>query len=230
MEVISKKQAKQQGLKLYFTGVPCKHGHISERNVAKSDCLACLKMRGYKWAKDNKEHKNALSRELYKITKPRVKASNKKWREANLEKSNATIKAYQEANKVHLYERQQIWRANNSEKVAISTKKSKEKNKESILASGKKWRSKNKYKINEFKQRRQAQKLNATPSWADFDKIRWFYAEAKRLSNETGIKHHVDHIVPLKSKLVCGLHVHTNLQVLPALENQKKSNRSWPGM
>jgi len=52
------------------------------------------------------------------------------------------------------------------------------------------------------------------------------YAEADRLTRETGIKHSVDHIIPLKHKLVSGLHVPNNLQVITLAENISKSN-SW---
>ncbi len=42
---------------------------------------------------------------------------------------------------------------------------------------------------------------------------------------ETGIKHHVDYFYPLQGKTMCGLHVETNLRVIPALDNLRKSNR-----
>jgi hypothetical protein len=40
--IISKQEAKEQGLKRYFTGKPCSKGHISERLVSTSQCTECL--------------------------------------------------------------------------------------------------------------------------------------------------------------------------------------------
>lgn len=66
--------------------------------------------------------------------------------------------------------------------------------------------------------------LQQCPAWADSSAIRAVYREADRLTRETGIPHEVDHEIPLRGRLVSGLHVHTNLRPLPARENRRKSN------
>lgn len=77
---------------------------------------------------------------------------------------------------------------------------------------------------------RRARKLKATPSWANPNEIEKIYIECRRLTEITGIVHHVDHIYPLKSRWMCGLHVETNLQILTREENLAKGNWYWPGM
>jgi hypothetical protein len=72
--------------------------------------------------------------------------------------------------------------------------------------------------------------LNATPTWANNDIISSMYHLAAIYSEALGEKFHVDHIVPLQSKLVCGLHVEHNLQIIPAKDNLSKHNRHWPDM
>lgn len=71
-----------------------------------------------------------------------------------------------------------------------------------------------------------ARKLQATPSWANKDLIEVFYIKAKLMERLTGEKYHVDHVIPLKGKNVCGLHVENNLQVITAKANLQKFNNA----
>lgn len=72
---------------------------------------------------------------------------------------------------------------------------------------------------------RRAGLAKATPVWADRKKIKDVYTRCALETKETGIRHEVDHIIPLKGKLVSGLHVHWNLQVITAVDNRNKSNK-----
>jgi hypothetical protein len=107
------------------------------------------------------------------------------------------------------------WRESNSDKARACTKK---------------WRSEHKEYDVAKAAKRKALKLSATPVWADKSKIKAEYALAQWCTDVMGSIYHVDHIVPLKGKTVCGLHVEANLRVLPALDNINKSNHSWPDM
>ena len=74
--------------------------------------------------------------------------------------------------------------------------------------------------------KRRAVKLNATPIWFDSEKkkISLLYTKAKEWSKILGVTLHVDHIIPLQSKTVCGLHCFDNLQLLEASLNVRKYN------
>jgi hypothetical protein len=69
--------------------------------------------------------------------------------------------------------------------------------------------------------KRRAEILQRTPEWVDLDAIRKFYMGCPK-------GHHVDHELPLKGRLVSGLHVLGNLQYLPADENVRKHNKFTP--
>ncbi len=74
-------------------------------------------------------------------------------------------------------------------------------------------------------QRRNAAKIKATPAWADNSRINRIYYIAQRVTAVTGIEHHVDHVIPLRGKLVSGLHVPENLMVVAYDYNCSKANK-----
>ncbi len=66
---------------------------------------------------------------------------------------------------------------------------------------------------------------DATPAWSDLKAIKAIYQQARRQTLETGIKHEVDHILPIQGKKVCGLHVPSNLRVITKAENARKRSK-----
>jgi hypothetical protein len=101
-------------------------------------------------------------------------------------------------------------------------------NKEAISLVHSEYRNNNKDKINALQAKRRAAKLQAIPCW--FSELDDFvlseaYSHAKHLEELTGVKYHVDHIVPLQGNLVSGLHCADNIQVITATENLTKSNK-----
>jgi hypothetical protein len=70
-----------------------------------------------------------------------------------------------------------------------------------------------------------ADKLQRTPKWADLEMIRKIYDTSAWITKVTGLEHHVDHIIPMRGKLVSGLHVAENLRVLPGPENLSKGSK-----
>jgi hypothetical protein len=91
------------------------------------------------------------------------------------------------------------------------------------------YRQRNKGAVNAATRLRQVRKLKATPLWADLEQIKRIYVACAKVSERTGVEHHVDHIIPLQGENVCGLHVERNLAIIPAKMNLEKSNSfaSW---
>ena len=203
MEIISREESVSKGLKRYFTGKPCKRGHISERYVSSPTCTACAHSQSLLWIKMNPEKSKKMVRE-----------SMRRWRRANVEKSRVQNRtSYYKNHKQTLARarsKNKIWKIANIEKARASIRA---------------WQIANPHLITAYSRARKAGKRKAVPNW--FNKVTTdkIYAQAAWLSLASGIKHHVDHIVPLKHELVCGLHCADNLRVITATENLSKHNR-----
>lgn len=143
------------------------------------------------------------------------------YRQRHPEKVKAAQKAWREKNKQYDQARKEKWREQNPEygKQWIAD------NENRMQHLRKAWKENNPHRLLARDARRRATKKNATPLWADHERIVQVYADAKSLSDDLGVQFEVDHIVPLQGKLVCGLHWEGNLQIIPANDNRRKANK-----
>ena len=136
-------------------------------------------------------------------------------------------KIWYEKNKQKLIAKSVKWNKDNPDRRKEIKTQWAENNKEKVNKSRKQWKDNNQEKIYTYNSIRRANLLKATPKWLDknaLKDIESFYICSQMFSMYTGQKYHVDHIIPLQGKLVSGLHVPNNLQVIPAKENLTKSN------
>ena len=98
------------------------------------------------------------------------------------------------------------------------------KNKEKMKVTQLLWNKANKGKVRHYKRVRKEKLKRSTVSWFEKEMVEIVYHEVAIRGWE------VDHIVPLQSNLVCGLHCHANLQILEKKINRAKSNSYWPDM
>lgn len=120
------------------------------------------------------------------------------------------------------------WQIANKDKVAEYDKVWQQSNKDKKAKNYKNWQLNNRHKVNSYNSKRRALEVSATPAWLTTEhksQIESFYWLAKMQNELTDDVYHVDHMIPLKGKTVCGLHVPWNLQVLVAKENLSKSNK-----
>lgn len=228
-ELISRDEAVARGLPRYFTGKPCVNGHLAERVTNGRNCYACLLMRSKAWKIANPEATKTKKAEWIAANSERVKRAkrneylrnrdaylkrSKAHRDLHPERKAASDRSWRQANQDRCNQNKADYRARHPERVAEWNRRYKDKDPVGFAASARMKASK-----------RRAIRERATPAWADHDKIASFYAEAVRLTRETGVLHEVDHIVPLVHSRVCGLHVHTNLQILTSTANKRKSNK-----
>jgi len=162
--------------------------------------------------------------------KPASSFSKKKANKDGLQRSckdctKSYLKSYYQKNKESMDARSKEYVAKHREKVAKYKKDYDQENKESLNKQKRKWASKNRGYYNYKSNERRCNKLSATPPWSDLNRIKTIYTTCQNITKVTGKEHHVDHIIPLKGKDICGLHVWWNLRIVPAKINLSKGNK-----
>ena len=166
---------------------------------------------------------------LQNICRDCQKTRGKTYRTLNRQQLNIKSSEWKKANRPKANEYRRKAYARNPEKVKAKVSAWSSENKQSVNAKTKRWADANPAQRAARQARRVAAKLKRTPPWLtkeDFHEMAEVYRAAQKLSEETGIPFHVDHILPMQGKLVSGLHVPKNLQILQGSENCRKRN-TW---
>ena len=187
----------------YFTGKPCKHGHIAWRVGKHGVCIACRNQR-QEAKRLADERKRIEAAEKKRAALQNVHGREIVYRAEAKERGAATYFTGEACPHGHFAER-----------ITGSG--------QCVTCAASYYRNDKAAYVARAAARRKHQRL-ATLSHLTKDDFRPIYEERARISKETGIVHHVDHIVPIKNDQVCGLHVPWNLQIITARENLSKHN------
>ena len=196
--MISRKEAKEQGLTRYFSGQTCVHGHTDERLTSTGACIICVAKYSKKWKIDNHKAKLVSCKRYYAENKELIVKKQKVYRTEQKEHFWQVRNGYIDAKREKVNAYKAAWKKRNLAKVTFDTVK------------------------------RNTAKLHRTPAWlTDFDllKMQCMYSISAMLTRENKEPWHVDHIIPLQGKNVSGLHVPSNLQVMRGVDNMKKNNQ-----
>lgn len=208
-----------------------------------SQCKSCIKA----LPSNSKENWVVRRKKSYEKHREAINEKHRRQYAENVDQHNQRCQAWKDANREHVNQYSRSYYKDNNELVLLKAKTYRDNNKEIISARNrsqyekdieynrersKVWQSKNPGRVSANSVRRRHRLNLSAPIWLtkkDLQDIASFYVLAKALKSASGENFHVDHIVPLKHDLVCGLHVPWNLQVLTATENLRKSNKFTVG-
>lgn len=203
MKIVSWSAARDAGEKHYFTGKPCKRGHISLRQTSGMACMECKREQQAQRMQDPELRAKQISRTTEWTKRKRAESSEFK------KKDNAYRKEW---TRKKMQDPQYAAKTLEQNRMAAARRRANNP-------------TQNRFKAASYK----ASRINRSPPWLTREhrnEMRSFYAIRDWLNATMfGIKYEVDHIVPLRGKSVSGLHVPWNLRVIRASENARKGNK-----
>lgn len=203
----------------------CGSQHVLEDGASTvkpcSKCKSILPVSSFSRQKNTKTGYSSICKSCYA-----------EWKERNRDSLLEKKREYHRKNAgaISEYRKSDEYKEKTREAMLLRCMKYVERNPERRRQSANLWARKNKAYNCARENLRRAKKLQATPAWANEFSISQIYRLSRLKSLITGQKWHVDHIVPLVSDIVCGLHCEANLRIIKAKDNISKSNRRWPEM
>ena len=210
---------------------------LSEFNVHKTSasgydyrCKPCKSEYNKEYCKNN----NVILKAKKKVFRQKNKESIAKYALKWCQENPDYHSKYRKKNEAEKKEYGARYRASHLDMVRAKSLKHYYNNKDAIRIKQAKYRRENAHTIQASGAKRRADKLQRTPVWADLEAIKQVYADCIEINLAAATagcseRFSVDHIVPLVSKLVSGLHVEYNLQIITIKENCSKGNRFTPG-
>lgn len=201
-----------------------------------SSCKKCWAIYSKKYYKEyfkddtHLEKRRDQSRKQYKKQGREYRRQiEKRYRENNIETCRQRERDYYTNHKEYRKQHDAEYYRRNKKTIARQMKEYYEENKTELLKYHQaRYRSYYETHKDEFyfrSQQRLQHIKQATPLWFEKDEIIAMYRTRRKIEEQTNISHHVDHIVPLRGKRVCGLHCLTNLRIITAKENKSKGNK-----
>ena len=191
---------------------------VAQKDKLTSACKACKRAQFENWKTQNPEKLNA---------------SIKRWNEANIDYVRERARKYAAVRREELADgeyarREKVYRESDPERWSAYCKKSYAKNKDVIRERQKADRRNRPEAHAAYDAKKRAQRSNGFCPWANQGAVEAIYRLAQTLSRNSNYDFHVDHIVPLVSKSVQGLHAETNLRIVLASDNLTKGNKFDP--
>lgn len=140
----------------------------------------------------------------------------------------AAVKRYAAKHPERVRKHLKAWRSKRAEHCTMYNAEAYRKNSSYYKAYVEKYRKLNLKKNRDYARLRYQRKMRVIPLWANRKLMKLMYDVAREMSRSEGIPYTVDHIIPLAGRNVSGLHVETNMQIVPASFNNKKKNKT-PG-
>jgi hypothetical protein len=225
-EIISRKDAKASGEKYYFTGKPCKHGHISLRYTDNLTCKECIRVKALARVKKNPEHVRVISRRSQKKCSPKHRIRNRlksyNWSKKNPDKVRAITKRRYEKNAISLREKSREWYKNNKLKAKSRHKKWYSENSDLAKSISKNWRQKNTETVLAYNRNRRSICVSNGGTHTGDDVLNILKSQHGRCAycrKNCENRYHVDHIMPISKG---GSNWPRNLQILCVSCNLEK--------